>query len=41
MEAFLTMLRYDARRMWDRRWIVASIAWGLAVMFAGALMHLD
>ncbi|KQV94597.1 XrtA system polysaccharide chain length determinant [Rhizobacter sp. Root1221] len=38
MEAFLTMLRYDARRMWDRRWIVASIAWGLAIVFAGALM---
>lgn len=38
MEAFLTMLRYDIRRMWDRRWIVASIAWGLAIVFAGALL---
>jgi len=38
MEAFLTMLRYDVRRMWDRRWIVASIAWGLAILFAGALL---
>jgi polysaccharide chain length determinant protein (PEP-CTERM system associated) len=38
MEAFLTMLRYDVRRMWDRRWLVASIAWGLAIVFAAGLM---
>src|SRR4051812_26601067 len=40
MEAFLTMLRYDVRRMWDRRWLVASIAWGLAILFAGGLLLL-
>jgi len=34
MEQFLTMLRYDVRRMWSRRWLTASIAWGLALVFA-------
>ena len=32
METFLTMLRYDMRRMWDRRWIAATIAWVLAAL---------
>lgn len=38
METFLTMLRYDVRRMWDRRWIAAAIAWVLALLFAGGLL---
>ena len=32
MQIFLTMLRYDVRRMWDRRWLAATIAWGLALV---------
>lgn len=33
MNGFLTILRYDVRRMWDRRWLTAAIAWALALLF--------
>lgn len=39
MQIFLTMLRYDVRRMWDRRWLAATIAWGLALVL-GLLVFL-
>jgi polysaccharide chain length determinant protein (PEP-CTERM system associated) len=32
MDNFLTMLQYDIRRMWDRRWLAAGIAWAAAVV---------
>jgi polysaccharide chain length determinant protein (PEP-CTERM system associated) len=32
MDNFLTMLQYDIRRMWDRRWVAAAIIWALAVV---------
>jgi polysaccharide chain length determinant protein (PEP-CTERM system associated) len=38
MDTFLTLMRYDVRRMWDRRWLVASIAWGLALLFGVLLL---
>lgn len=38
MDTFLTMMRYDVRRMWDRRWLVASIAWALALLFGVLLL---
>lgn len=34
MDIFLTMLRYDIRRMWDRRWMAAGIAWAIAIVMA-------
>lgn len=38
MDNFLTMMRYDVRRMWDRRWLVAAIAWALALLFGVLLL---
>jgi polysaccharide chain length determinant protein (PEP-CTERM system associated) len=32
MNNFLTMLQYDIRRMWDRRWVAAGIACTVAVV---------
>jgi polysaccharide chain length determinant protein (PEP-CTERM system associated) len=40
MDTFLTMLRYDIRRMWDRRWVAAGIAWAVAVVFAVGVFFL-
>ena len=42
MDTLLTMLRYDIRRMWDRRWLAAGIAWVAAVVFgAGVFLMRD
>lgn len=38
MDIFLTKLRYDIRRMWDRRWLAAGIAWTTAAVLAGGIL---